>query len=71
MKITDLRFHRSAGLMRIVTDSELEGWCFGVGADTSRTIDTAFRDVLIGADPLDRERLWHEGLRARRSADLR
>ena len=63
MKITDLRFHRSAGLMRIVTDSELEGWCFGVGADTSRTIDTAFRDVLIGADPLDRERLWHEGLR--------
>ncbi|MFH1568165.1 MAG: enolase C-terminal domain-like protein [Gemmatimonadota bacterium] len=63
MKITDLQFHPGAGLLRLVTDDGPEGWCFGVGADTARTIDAAFRDVLVGADPLDRERLWHEGLR--------
>ena len=63
MKITDLRFHQPAGLLRIVTDSELEGWCFGVGADTAHAIEAAFREVLVGADPLDRERLWHEGMR--------
>ncbi len=63
MKITDLRYHQPAGLLRILTDCDLEGWCFGVGVDTSHEIDAAFRDILIGADPLDRERLWHEGMR--------
>ena len=63
MKITDLKFHPGAGLMRLVTDQDLEGWCFGVGADTARAIDAAFRDVLLGTDPLDRERLWQEGMR--------
>ena len=62
MKITDLRFHHAPGLLRIQTDTDLEGWCFGVGADTARVINGAFRDVLIGTDPLDRERLWQEGL---------
>jgi L-alanine-DL-glutamate epimerase-like enolase superfamily enzyme len=70
MKITDLKFHPAAGLMRLVTDDDLEGWCFGVAEDTARAIDAAFRDVLVGADPLDRERLWHEGMRLDRHAYL-
>ena len=63
MKITDLRFHPGAGLLRLVTDDDLEGWCFGVGVDAARAIEAAFRDLLVGADPLDRERLWQEGMR--------
>lgn len=62
MKVTDLKFHPAAGLLRIVTDEGLEGWSFGVGADTARLIDTTFRDSLVGQDPLDRERHWQQGM---------
>lgn len=62
MKVTDLKFHPAAGLLRILTDEDIEGWSFGVGADTARLIDATFRDNLVGQDPLDRERHWQQGL---------
>ncbi len=60
MEITDIKIHQPVGLLRILTDTELEGWCMGVGEDTARQIQSAYRNVLIGQDPLVRERLWQE-----------
>ena len=63
MKITDLQIHLPAGLLRIRTDSDVEGWCLGVGGEAARTIKSQYSEVLVGADPLDRERLWQELVR--------
>ena len=64
MKITDLEYYpAAAGLLRIVTDDRPDGVCFGVGRDAANAIDAHFRATLIGADPLNRERLWQEGMR--------
>lgn len=58
MKITDVKIHQPVGLLRILTDADVEGWCLGVSADIARQIQTHCREALVGSDPLDRERLW-------------
>ena len=60
MQITDIRIHQPIGLLRILTDDGLEGWCLGVGPDVARHIQAAYRDVLVGQDALDRERHWQQ-----------
>ena len=70
MKITDIKIHLPVGLLRLTTDGDAEGWCLGVSADVARQIQTHYRDVLIGADPHDRELLWQEFLRLDRYAYL-
>ena len=60
MKITDIQVHQPVGLLRLLTDAGVEGWCMGVGEDTAKQIQSTYRDILIGQDPLNRERLWQE-----------
>ncbi len=63
MHITDLQIHQPVGLLRLRTDTELEGWCLGVDEESARRIHKQCREVLIGADPMERERLWNELVR--------
>jgi L-alanine-DL-glutamate epimerase-like enolase superfamily enzyme len=42
-------------LLRIVTDEGVEGYCFGARADV---IHSLVKPLLIGEDPLYRERIW-------------
>jgi L-alanine-DL-glutamate epimerase-like enolase superfamily enzyme len=52
MKITDIKIHQPSGLLRILTDTEIEGWCLGVGSEASRQIQSVYR--------LDREYIWQK-----------
>jgi L-alanine-DL-glutamate epimerase-like enolase superfamily enzyme len=58
--ITDLRIHQPAGVLRILTNGEPEGWCLGVSAETAQGIWKHYRQILTGRDPLQRERIWQE-----------
>jgi L-rhamnonate dehydratase len=56
---------RSATLVEVVTDAGITGWgeAFAQGLEPPEiaaiVIDKALRPILIGADPLDTEVLWH------------
>ena len=60
MHITQILIHQPIGLLRLQTDTDLEGWCFGVGSDEGRMIQEAYAGAVIGQNPIDRERLWLE-----------
>ena len=66
MRIKDIKIHQPVGLLRILTDDGIEGWCLGVGEQVAQQIQSTFRTVLIDEDPMDRERLWQEGVQADR-----
>jgi D-galactarolactone cycloisomerase len=56
---------RSATLVEVLTDDGFTGWgeAFAQGLEppeiAATVIETALKPLLIGADPLDREVLWH------------
>ena len=56
---------RSATLVEVLTDQGISGWgeAFAQGLDppeiAATIIDKALRPLLVGADPLDSEVLWH------------
>ena len=56
MKTTRITFHRPAGLLRLVTDDGLEGHCTGITASNADVERAA--PIVIGSNPLDRERTW-------------
>jgi L-alanine-DL-glutamate epimerase-like enolase superfamily enzyme len=60
MKITGVRIHHPAGLLRLCTDGELEGWCVGLTPDICRNLVEHMAPVIIDQSPFDRERLWQE-----------
>ena len=60
MQITDVKIHQPIGLLRIITDADVEGWCLGVDQQVAHHIQSSCRDALIGQDPMERERLWQE-----------
>jgi L-alanine-DL-glutamate epimerase-like enolase superfamily enzyme len=70
MKITDLKIHLPAGLLRLITDQGPEGWCLGVDAHSANLIQATCRQALIGQEAHDRERLWQELVRLDRFAYL-
>ena len=70
MKITDLIIHQPIGLLRILTDGDLEGHCLGVDAQVAHQIQTTCKSLLIDQDPMDREHLWQELVRADRFSYL-
>ena len=70
MKITDLKIHQPTGLLRLITDQGLEGWCLGVDPNSAQLIQSVYRQVLIGQEVHDRERLWQELVRLDRFAYL-
>jgi D-galactarolactone cycloisomerase len=57
--------HRSATLVEVTTDEGIVGWgeAFAQGLEppqiAAATIETALKPLVIGADPLDTEVLWH------------
>ncbi len=57
MIISRIIVHQPAGLLRILTDSGLEGQCTGV-APTIAGPDVAAASTLINANPVNRERVW-------------
>lgn len=59
-RITDIKIHQPAGLLRISTDTGVEGWSLGVSEDAARLIQAQYRGALLGRDPLLRERIWQE-----------
>ncbi len=50
------------GLLRIITEDGVEGWCNQISRDTAHVIVEMFREHLIGRDALARERIWHDML---------
>ena len=70
MQITDVKIHQPIGLLRLITDADVEGWCLGIDESVATHIQTHCRDVLIGQDPFERERLWHELVRLDRFSYL-
>ena len=70
VRITDIHIHQPCGLLRLRTDTELEGWCPGVDESSAGHILRSCRDTLVGADPMERERLWNELVRLDRFAYL-
>jgi L-alanine-DL-glutamate epimerase-like enolase superfamily enzyme len=63
MLITDIKIHQPIGLLRIITDADIEGWCLGVDEQVAHHLQSSCLDALIGQDPFQRERLWHELVR--------
>jgi D-galactarolactone cycloisomerase len=63
---------RSATLVEVITDQGLVGWgeAFAQGLEppqiAAATIDSALKPVVLGADPLDIEVLWHRMYHATR-----
>lgn len=51
MHITDITFHRGAGLLRLCTDGAQEGWAAGATAAAAEAIDAVYRPLLLGAPP--------------------
>ena len=68
LPIVDLKVHmlresesgKPEGLLRVITEAGIEGWCNTIDPETARVITTQFREHLIGRDALARERLWHD-----------
>ena len=74
VKIVDLKVHldRSSqagpsgppqGMLRIITDQEIEGWSNGVPLEVALHLKGEAGEMLIGQNPMERERLWQEMLR--------
>ena len=53
------------GLLRIITEDGVEGWCNHISPDTAHVIVDQFREHLVGRDALARERIWHDLLEHR------
>jgi len=70
MHITDITFHRGAGLLRLCTDGAQEGWAAGATAAAAEAIDAVYRPLLLGGTPWERERLWQRLRQAGRAAGL-
>ena len=51
---------RSTGLVKITTDSGLEGWGEGAGGAASTIIQETFAPILLGQDPTNRTGLWQK-----------
>ena len=68
LPIVELKVHmlresesgKPEGLLRVITEAGIEGWCNTIDPETARVITTQFREHLIGRDALARERLWHD-----------
>ena len=66
LPIVDLKVHMlgisgsGGGLLRVITESGIEGWSNNFNAEVARLIVDGFRDMLIGRDALARERIWHD-----------
>ncbi len=56
MKISKIVLHQPAGLLRLLTDTGLEGHCTGISA--TGTEMERVSSILVHSDPLDRERSW-------------
>lgn len=56
MQITRITLHQPVGLLRLETDEGLEGHCTGVTASSADVGLVA--PILVGSNPLDRERTW-------------
>ena len=58
MIISRIVVHQPAGLLRILTDTGLEGQCSGVTATVAGADMAEAASILIDANPVDRERIW-------------
>jgi D-galactarolactone cycloisomerase len=62
MEITSIQIHQlrhhPTGLLRLITDSGREGLCPGITPEVGRMIIDHGASVVVGANPVDRERLW-------------
>jgi L-alanine-DL-glutamate epimerase-like enolase superfamily enzyme len=52
----------SSGILRIITEEGIEGWSNDVTEDMARLLQGSLREVLVGRDAMEREKLWHEML---------
>ena len=58
MIISRIVIHQPIGLLRLLTDTGLEGRCTGAAATVAETDIAAAASILINANPIDRERIW-------------
>ena len=54
----DIVIHARTGWLRLLTDSDYEGWCPGVPVSAAAIIQALYSPLLLGAGPHQRERLW-------------
>lgn len=73
MIISRIIAHQPAGLLRLLTDTGLEGHCTGVAAPVAETDVAAAASILMDANPVNRERIWQtfNEVEGSVSADLR
>lgn len=66
VRITGVKTHflrGGIGLLRILTDQGIEGWANDITEDMARLLlEPPLRDLLIGADAMEREKLWRQML---------
>ena len=58
MIISRIVIHQPVGLLRLLTDTGLEGRCTGAAVTVAETDIAAAASILINANPIDRERIW-------------
>lgn len=58
MIISQIVVHQPAGLLRLLTDTGLEGRCTGIAATVAEADVAEAASVLIHANPVNRERIW-------------
>jgi L-alanine-DL-glutamate epimerase-like enolase superfamily enzyme len=68
MVITEVKIHQPVGLLRLITNTDLEGWCLGVDLSAAQQIQGLYRELLVGESPIERERLWRT-MRVRTAPD--
>lgn len=60
MRITAVHLHQPLGLLRVVTETGIEGVVTGIAPEDGQPLMAHCAPALIGANALDRERLWLE-----------
>ena len=52
--------HRATGVIKITTDAGVIGWGEGCGGPAATVVGELFAPLLLGADPLNRNKLWQQ-----------
>ena len=59
VEIVDVKLHQPIGLLRLVTDTGIEGHCLGIRSDEGPMIVEHLKELVIGESPHFREKIWN------------
>lgn len=61
---------RYVGLVKLTTDDGVVGWGEGLSGPAAQVVHGPFAELLLGADPMERNRLWQQMFHALYNANL-